>query len=159
MFGNFAYFGKVAVMRKHKAHIAGGGFHNNGGNGFALSTEHFFQCSFVVKRNGNGVGGNVFRYARAVGDAESCSAAACLNEQAVMMAVVAADEFNNVVASGIGACVPGAVRSWWLRCRCLPCVPCPWKEQGGIRVWQALFRLVSVRRRKNLFRQLFLWLR
>lgn len=46
-------------MRKHKAHIAGGGFHNNGGNGFALSAEHFFQCGFIIKRNGNGVGGNV----------------------------------------------------------------------------------------------------
>ena len=91
-------------MRKHKAHVAGGGFHNNGGNGFALSAEYFFQCGFVVKRNGNGVGGNVFRYARAVGNTKRCGAAACLNEQAVVMAVVAANEFNNVVASGIGAC-------------------------------------------------------
>ena len=48
--------------------------------------------------------GNVFRYAWAVGHAERCSAAASFNEQAVVMAVIAADEFYNVVASGIGAC-------------------------------------------------------
>ena len=91
-------------MRKNQAHVARSRLHDNAGDFFAAFGKNLFQSRQVVKGYSNSGCCYCLGYARAVRYAEGSSAAACFNKQAVMVTMVAADEFDDAVTAGVGAC-------------------------------------------------------
>ena len=104
LFSDRTHAFQEAFVRKYKAHVARSRLHDNAGDFFATLGKNLFQSRKVVERYGNSGCCYCLGYARAVRYAEGSSAAACLNKQAVMVTMVAADEFDDAVTAGVGAC-------------------------------------------------------
>ena len=92
---------EVAFLGQDEAHVAGNGFDDDGGDGVAVLVHESFKGGGVVIRDGQGIFGRSGRNARAVGLAEGRGTTAGFDQEAVAVAVVAADEFDDFFPSRI----------------------------------------------------------
>ena len=92
---------QVAVCRQDQAHIAGNGFDDDGGNVVAAAVHEFPEGVGIVIGDGQRVFGRAGCDARAVRLTEGSGAGTGLDQQAVAVAVIAADEFHDFIAARI----------------------------------------------------------
>ena len=88
-----------ALARQHESHIAGDRLHDDSGNFVAVLLHDAGNRIKIIVRNRDGICRHALRYARTVRHAKGCQSRAGLDEQAVTMSMVAADELHNLVAS------------------------------------------------------------
>lgn len=103
LFRLFPERGEEAFHRRDHAHIAGDRLHDDRGDGVALAVHHGAERFDVIVRHDEGVLRGAFRDARAVRLPEGGRAGAGFHEEAVPMAVVAAFEFQDLVAARVAS--------------------------------------------------------
>ncbi len=102
-FRELAHRAQIPLPRRDAAHVARDRLDDDGGDFVAMLVHDFLQRVDVVVRHGQRVLRRAFRDARRARHAERRHAAARVDEQAVAVAVIAADEFQNLVASRVAA--------------------------------------------------------
>jgi len=90
-----------AGCRRYAVHVAGHRFNDDAGHGLADFSEGLLDCGDVVERQGQGVLGEVCRYACRAWHTLGQQAGTGLDQQAVGVAVVAAFELDDGVATGV----------------------------------------------------------
>ena len=94
---------EVAGLGQDAAHVSGDGFDDDAGDFVFVGGEGGFNGGGVVVGQGEGELGDLVGDAGGAGDAEGGEAGAGFGEESVGVAVIAALEFDDVVAAGEGA--------------------------------------------------------
>ena len=94
---------QIAFFRQDQAHVAGNGFDDDGGNVVAAAVHEFPEGVGIVIGDGQCILGRAGCDAWAVGLAEGGGTGTGFDQQAVAVAVIAADEFHDFIASRIAA--------------------------------------------------------
>ena len=104
LLGEHAQFLEKPRLRRHAPHVADDGFHDGRSNLVAMRIENGLKRRHVVEGDRERECGERGGNARAVGQAERRHTRAGLDQQAVSMAVVAAFEFQDLLATCARAC-------------------------------------------------------
>ena len=104
LFGQRAQGVEIAVFGQDTAHVARDRLDDDAGDVFAVFRHDARDGIRIVERHGDRVLGDAIGHAGTRRHAEGCKPRACVDEQAVAVAVVAADELDDLRAVREAAC-------------------------------------------------------